>query len=146
MAVLTEFPERFEITEWLYLGNQSEATPYRMESYRWHKQNILLTLAGVTNRTQAEQLKGQFVQVPIEEAMPLPEGAYYFHQLIGLEAISTTGQCLGVVTSIMETGANDVYVVENNGREILLPAIADVVKSIDLETGRVVIEVIDGLI
>ena len=146
MVVLTEFPERFEITEWLYLGNQSEATPYRLESYRWHKQNILLTLAGVSNRTQAEQLRGQFVQVPIEEAMPLPEGAYYFHQLIGLEAVSTTGQRLGVVTSILETGANDVYVVENNDREILLPVIADVVKSIDLETGQVVIEVIDGLI
>ena len=82
MAVLTEFPERFATTEWLYLGDQDEATPYHLKSYRWHKQNILLTLDGVTDRTQAEQLKGQLVQVPLAEAMPLPEDAYYFHQLI----------------------------------------------------------------
>jgi len=86
------------------------------------------------------------VQVPLEEAMPLPEGAYYFHQLLGLEAITTAGQRLGVVSSISETGANDVYVVENDGQEILLPAIVDVVKTIDLEKGQMLIEVIDGLI
>lgn len=156
VTVLTEFPERFKTTEWVYLGNQSEATPYRLESHRWHKKNILLTLAGVTNRTQAEALKDQFVQVPLEEAVPLPEGAYYFYQLIGLEVITTTGLRLGVITDILETGANDVYVVENNdvknndvknkNQEILLPAIADVVKSVDLEKGQIIVEVIDGLI
>ena len=66
VAVLTDFPERFEITEWVYLGDEFEAMPYRLEKYRWHKKNVLLTLGGVTDRTQAEQLKGQLVQVPIE--------------------------------------------------------------------------------
>jgi 16S rRNA processing protein RimM len=146
VTVLTEFPERFKTTEWVHLGNQFEATPYRLESHRWHKKNVLLTLAGVTNRTQAEALKGQFVQVPLEEAVPLPEGAYYIYQLIGLEAITTTGQRLGVITDVLETGANDVYVVENNDQEILLPAIADVIKSVDLEKGQIIVEVIDGLI
>ncbi|MBN1221171.1 MAG: 16S rRNA processing protein RimM [Anaerolineae bacterium] len=146
MAVLTEFPERFETTEWLYLGDPYQATAYRLESYRWHKQHILLTLGGVTDRTGAEKLRGQWVQVPLAEAMPLPEGAYYFHQLIGLEVITTTGERLGVVTSIIETGANDVYVVEDRGREILLPAVADVIKSIDLEQGQILVEVIEGLI
>jgi 16S rRNA processing protein RimM len=146
IVVLTEFPERFETTEWVYLGDQFEATSYRLESYRWHKNNILLTLGGVSDRTQAEALRGQFVQVPVEEAMPLPEGAYYFHQLVGLEVITTAGQRLGVVIDIMETGANDVYVVENEGQEILLPVIADVVKSIDLSKGHIIVEIIDGLI
>ncbi len=146
VVVLTEFPERFETTEWVYLGDQFEAVSYRLESFRWHKKNVLLTLAGVTDRTQAEALQGQFVQVPIEEAVPLPEDAYYFHQLIGLAAITTTGQRLGVVTDIMETGANDVYVIEGDSQEILLPAIADVVKLIDLDKGHMIIEVIDGLI
>ncbi|MBN1994611.1 MAG: 16S rRNA processing protein RimM [Anaerolineae bacterium] len=146
IAVLTEFPERFKTTEWVYLGDQFEATAYRLESFRWHKQNVLLTLAGVTDRTQAEQLKGQFVQVPVEQAVPLPEDAYYFYQLIGLDVVTIAGQHLGIVTDIVETGANDVYVVEHDGQEILLPAIADVVKSIDLETGQMVVEVIEGLI
>ena len=164
--VLTEFPERFETTEWVYLGDQFEATPYHLKSYRWHKKNVLLTLASVTNRTQAEELKDQLVQVPLEEAVPLPEGAYYLYQVIGLEVITTTGQRLGVITDILETGANDVYVVKNNAvasngdasngdasngvvnneRELLLPAIADVIKSVDLEKGQIIVELIDGLI
>ncbi len=146
VTVLTEFPDRFATTEWVYLGNEFEAEPYRLESYRWHKNNILLTLSGVTNRTQAEQLQGQFVQVPIEEAVPLPEGSYYLYQLLGLQVVTTEGEILGPIIDILETGANDVYVVDTNGRKILLPAIPDVVQSIDMTEGQMVVHVIDGLI
>ena len=146
VAVLTEFPERFEVTKRLYLGDEFEATPYRLESYRWHKKNVLLTLSGIINRTQAEQLLGQFVQVPVEEAVPLPEGAYYLYQLIGLRVITTDGEQLGSVVDIIETGANDVYVVDHEGQQILLPAIPDVVRSIDVSAGEIVVQVIDGLI
>lgn len=145
-TVLTDFPERFETTEWVYLGDEYEATAYRLESYRWHKQNVLLTLAGVSDRTQAEGLRGQFVQVPVEEAIALPEGSYYLYQLIGLKVVSTNGESLGVIGDIIETGANDVYVVEKDGRQILLPAIPDVVKSIDITEGVMVVQVIEGLI
>jgi len=146
VTILTEFPERFETTEWVYLGNEFEATPYRLERYRWHKKNLLLTLSGVANRTQAEQLRGQFVQVPLEEAVPLPEGTYYLYQLIGLQVITVDGQSLGSVHDILETGANDVYVVEGDERQILLPAIDDVIQSVDIEAGQIVVQVIDGLI
>ena len=146
VKVMTEFPERFEITRQVYLGNEFEATPYQLNSYRWHKDNVLLTLVGITNRDEAEPLKGQLVQVPIEEAMPLPDGVYYHYQLVGLAVVTTTGDQLGVLSEVMETGAHDVYVVDNDGKEILLPAIADVVKSVDLETGQMTVEVIEGLI
>jgi len=146
VAVLTDFPERFEATDWVYVGNQFEAEAYRLEKYRWHKKNVLLTLAGVTDRTQAEQLKGQFIQVPLEEAVPLPEGDYYLYQLTGLQVITVDNTVLGTVTTIIETGANDVYVVDDGLRELLLPAIPDVVKSVDLDKGQIVVELIDGLI
>jgi 16S rRNA processing protein RimM len=146
VRVLTEFPERFDTTEWVFLGNEQEAEAYRLESYRWHRPNILLKLTGVDDRTEAEKLKGLLVQVPIEEAMPLPEGSYYLYQLVGLEVATTAGEVLGILTNIIETGANDVYVVEQNGRELLLPAIPDVVKSINLEEGRMIVEVMEGLI
>ncbi len=146
VTVLTDFPERFETTEWVYLGDESEATPYRLESYRWHKRKILLSLAGITSRTEAEQLRGQFVQIPTEEAIPLPEGIYYLYQLIGLEVVTTTGEALGPVVDVIETGANDVYVVDNNGQNLLLPAIPDVVRSIDVTEGKMVVELLDGLI
>lgn len=146
VRVLTEFPERFETTEWVYLGNEFEATAYRLESFRWHQQNVLLTLTGVINRTQAEALTGLFVQVPLEEAMPLPEGTYYLYQLIGLQVTTTTGEVLGIVANILETGANDVYVIKNDDREILLPAIPDVIKSVDLAQGVMLVQLMDGLI
>jgi len=146
VKVLTEFPERFETTEWVYLGNEFEATPYRLERYRWHKKNLLLTLSGISDRTQAEQLRGQFVQVPLEEAVSLPEGSYYLYQLIGLQVITVDGQSLGSVHNILETGANDVYVIEGDDRQILLPAIDDVVQSVDIEAGQIVVQLIDGLI
>jgi 16S rRNA processing protein RimM len=146
VAVLTGFPERFETTAWVYLGNELEATAYRVESYRWHKDNVLLTLAGVADRTQAEALRGQFVQVPLGEAIALPEGSYYLYQLIGLQVQTTTGEFLGTITDIIETGANDVYVVQNEDRELLLPAIPDVIKTIDIANGTMVVQVIDGLI
>ncbi len=146
-TVLTDFPERFETTEWIYLGNEFAAEAYRLEKYRWHKKNILLTLTGVTDRTQAEQLQGQFVQVPIEEAITLPEGSYYLYQLIGLQVVTTDNKVLGKIVDILETGANDVYVVKGDeSRQILLPAIPDVVKSIDMERSLITVELIDGLI
>jgi len=147
VAVLTDFPERFEATEWVYLGNEYQADRYHLENYRWHKKNVLLTLGGVTDRTQAEQLKGQLVQVPIEEAVALPEGGYYLFQLIGLRVVTTTGAFLGELTDILETKANDVLIVtDQNQKEVLLPAIPDVIRSIDLAQGQVVVEIIDGLI
>jgi 16S rRNA processing protein RimM len=145
VAVLTDFPERFENTEWVYLGNESEAAPYRIEKSRWHKDNVLLTLTGITDRTEAERLRGQYVQVPIEDATPLPEGSYYLYQLIGLEVITTENQLLGTITEVLETGANDVYVVQGD-KEILIPAVADVIKAVDLEKGQVIVQLIEGLI
>jgi 16S rRNA processing protein RimM len=146
VAVLTDFPERFKTTEWVYLGNEFEATPYRLQSFRWHKQNVLLTLEGVTNRTQAELLRGQLVQVPLEEAVLLPDGSYYLYQLIGLKVEDTSGKFLGTIKAVLETGANDVYVVEHEGQELLLPAIPDVVKNVDIAAGIMVVHLMDGLI
>jgi len=147
VMLLTDFPERFENMEWVYLGNELEAEAYRLESHRWHKGRILLTLSGVTDRNQAEQLRGQLVQVPLEEAMPLPEGKFYLYELIGLQVMSTEGERLGAIANILETGANDVYVVEDDGQEkLLLPAIPDVVQSIDIANGQMVVNLIDGLI
>ncbi len=146
MTVLTEFPERFETTEWFYLGNEFAAEPYHLKSYRWHRDNMLLTLDEVVDRTQAEQLRGLFVQVPIDEAIPLPDGSYYLYQLLGLQVVTTAGQSLGVIEDILETGANDVYVVKDGNKEMLLPDISEVVKSIDLEKNQMIVEIIAGLI
>jgi 16S rRNA processing protein RimM len=147
VAVLTDFPERFEQSEWLYIGNEYEADLYQLKSHRWHKQNVLLSFAGITDRNQAEKLIGQFVQIPVEDAVTLPEGSYYLYQIIGLQAVTVDGRPLGIITEVIETNANDVYVVQDdNGEDILLPAIPDVIQSIDLQRGIMTVDPIDGLI
>jgi len=87
------------------------------------------------------------VQVPFEEAMPLPEGDFYLFELVGLQVFTVAGEYLGVIEEILETGANDVLVVKTQAQaEILLPSIPDVVKSVEPDAGRVLVELIDGLI
>lgn len=145
--VLTDFPERFAHTEQVYLGNEFEAEAYRLQKYRWHQQHILLTLEGITTRTQAEQLRGLLVQIPITEATPLPPGDYYLYQVMGLEVITLTGQILGTVTGVIETKANDVYIITTPAnQEILIPAIPLVIKTIDLAKKQLIVELLEGLI
>jgi 16S rRNA processing protein RimM len=147
VTVLTDYPERFEQTERVYIGSEHEADPYQVTGYRWHKANVLLSVAGVEDRNAAERLVGQFVQIPREEAMELPAGSYYLFQLIGLDVITEAGERLGVVREIIETGANDVYVVRDDAeRDILLPAIPQVVLNVDLEQGQMLVHLLDGLV
>jgi 16S rRNA processing protein RimM len=147
VQVLTDFPERFEQTEWVYIGSENEAELYRLTAHRWHKRNVLLSLDGIADRNLAERLVGQFVQVPREEAVSLPPGSYYLFQLVGLRVVTQTGEKLGVIREVLETGANDVYVVQRpDGSDLLLPAIPDVVLSVDLEQGQMLVHLLDGLL
>jgi 16S rRNA processing protein RimM len=84
--------------------------------------------------------------VPQSQLRPLPKDEYYQYQLLGLEVWTTGGELLGRIANILPTGSNDVYIVPSRHGELLIPAIEDVVKSVELERGRIVIEVINGLL
>jgi 16S rRNA processing protein RimM len=89
------------------------------------------------------------VQIPLAEALPLKEGDYYEHQILGLEVWTVGGQRLGHVVEIIYTGANEVYVVrsvEGNQRDVLIPAIKEVVVQVDLDAGRITVDLIEGLV
>ena len=146
VEVLTDFPERFDTIEVVYLGSASEAEARRVKATRWHQERVLLSFEGCVDRTAAEGLRGLLVQIPIEEAMPLSEGEYYTHDLIGLDVVTVEGEGLGQISDILFTGANDVYVVVGPRGQILLPAIADVVERVDLTAGQVVVRLMDGLV
>ena len=90
---------------------------------------------------------GTLLFVPLAEAIPLEEGEYYEHQIVGLEVWTMAGEFLGTVADILYSRANEIYVVRDAGtrREILLPAIQDVIQDIDLEAGRLVVHVMEGL-
>jgi 16S rRNA processing protein RimM len=142
VEVLTDFPERFAPQKVVHLN----ARPLEIESCRPHKQHLVVKLATIDSVEDAERLRGQDLTIPRSELYPLPEGQYYTFQIIGLDVLTTEGQYLGQVTDIMAMASNDVYIVEGKRGEVLIPAIEDVVKSIDLKKGEMVIEAIEGLL
>jgi 16S rRNA processing protein RimM len=152
VEIITDFPDRFSLLRRVYLG--PEAEPVIVEGFRLHQAAAILKLKGCRDRTAAEKLRGQLVQIPIEEAVPLEEDEYYEHQIIGLAVWTARGEYLGKVEEIIFTASNDVYVVRGQacpehsqrGREILIPAIEDVVLEINLAQGRMVVELMEGLI
>jgi 16S rRNA processing protein RimM len=142
VEVVTAFPERFAPQKLVYLN----ARPLEIESCRPHKQHLVVKLATIDSIEDAEKLRGQDLTIPGSELYLLPEGQYYTFQLIGLNVVTTEGENLGKITDIMTTTSNDVYIVEGKRGEVLIPAIEDVVKSIDLAKGEMVIEAIEGLV
>ncbi|MFQ5593523.1 MAG: ribosome maturation factor RimM [Anaerolineae bacterium] len=145
VEMLTDFPGRFALLETVFLS-QDNPRPVPLESVRFHKGRALLKLDGYDDRTAVERLRGELILVPIDEAMPLEPDQYYQDDLIGLGVWTTDEEYLGQVVEILETGANDVFIVHGDRGEILLPAIADVVQWIDLEENRMVVELLEGLI
>ncbi len=148
VALETSFPDRFQRLKSVLIGppDGSAYQPYTLKSARLHKNNVLLVVDGITDRTTAEEMRGQVVAIPAEQAMPLGEDEYYVHQIEGLEVYTDEGERLGVVAEVIFTGANEVYLVKSDsGQELLLPAIADVVQTVDLEQGRMTVKLLEGL-
>lgn len=137
---LTDFPQRFQPGSELLLDGE----PVRVQRSRSERNFVYVILADVTSRQAAEALVGRSFYVP-EGSTPLGEGQYYHHDIIGLSVRDETGRRLGEVVEILVTGANDVYVVRGERGELLLPAIDDVVKRVDLQSGEMVVELMQGL-
>lgn len=143
---LTDFPERFENLKLVYLL-QSEGSRKRMEvvDMRPHGNLFVVKFKGIDQASEAELLRGSMVQVEISERFPLPEGHYYIYEIIGCQVFTDSGERIGQVSDVVKLESNDIYLVEGDGREVLIPAIKDVVKRIDTETKRLVISPIEGL-
>jgi 16S rRNA processing protein RimM len=151
VRLMTNYPEHFLQLDRVGMGHDDQAmtdiTLREVERVRLHQAYGILKLADVDDRDDADLLREQFVMVPLDDAVPLDEDEYYHFQLIGLTMVTDADEILGDVTDILETGANDVYVV-NGPRygEILVPAIASVVQEIDLDARRIIITPLPGLL
>jgi 16S rRNA processing protein RimM len=143
VEIHTDYPERFAVYKQLYVG--PSFVPYKIKKHRFHHGRVLLTLEGVDDRTKAEALQGQWVWIAIEDAIPLQEGEYYLHQVLGLQVTTVEGEALGRVTEVIETKANDVYVVQGTQGEVLLPAIPQVIVKVDVQAGQMTVRLLDGL-
>ncbi|PKO21365.1 MAG: 16S rRNA processing protein RimM [Chloroflexi bacterium HGW-Chloroflexi-1] len=145
VAVLTDYPERFQPGARIYLGSEAAAAPAEIVAARPHKNLLLVLLASVPDRNAAELLRDKYLLIPEDQAMPLGEHENYAHDLIGLAVETVDGEALGRLTEILFTGANDVYVVAGSEGELLLPALREVVLQVDLAAGKMVVALPDGL-
>lgn len=140
VEALTDFPERFKPGSRLWL----DGSPRRVEQSRRQDRLVCLKLDGVDTRSDAEKLRGKELMLPSAEDLREP-GRYYLHDIVGLRVEDEAGAVLGRVADVLSTGANDVYVVQGDRGELLLPAVDDVIKAVDLANGRITVELLPGL-
>lgn len=145
MDLHTDFPDRMKRGRSIYIGEDHRRMIF--ESVRVHGDGMLVKLKGVNTPEEAGRYRNQWVYIKTKDAPELPDGQYYKHELYGVKVIDDQGNALGELAEIIETGANDVYVVrDDSGREILLPAIPSVILDLEPDRGLMRVHILDGLI
>lgn len=145
MDVHTDFPERLKTGQTIYVGDDYK--PVVLASRRSHGQGMLVRFRGIKTPEDAGRYRNTWVYVPTANRPELPEGEFYHHQLIGLNVVTDEDRGLGILVDILETGANDVYVVrDTDGHETLLPAIPPVILDVNLADRQMRVHLLDGLI
>jgi 16S rRNA processing protein RimM len=138
MYIYSHFPDNILQLPEIYIGDDS--APRKLTRARLKDNLVIMRVEGITSKEMADELRGELIRIDLEHAAPLEEGEYYHFELIGLAAIDEAGNELGTVSDIIETGANDVYVIKDaEGKELLIPALEDVVPEIDIEAGKMVV-------
>jgi 16S rRNA processing protein RimM len=145
MDLHTDFPERMKTGRKLFVGDDHK--PMTLEGVRVHGKGLLVKFKDIETTEAAGMFRNQWVFIKAKDAPPLPDGQIYQYELIGFKVVDENNNPLGDLVEILETGANDVYVVrDESGKELLLPAIPSVI--LDLDTGRGLLKVhlLEGLI
>ena len=144
---ITDDPERFGLLKSVFVGDgENRRVSANVERAKVRSHDVIVKLEGVDSRDQAEELRGSFFEIRREDCLPLEEGAHYIFELIGMEVKTLDGQSIGRIKDVIDYPANDVYVVKSDRREVLIPVIQDVVKSVDVTQGVVIIDPIEGLL
>jgi 16S rRNA processing protein RimM len=131
---LTDHPERLAAGESLWI--EGEADPRRILDAEWGGRVPVLRLEGISDRTAAEGVIGRYLEAL---ASPLAPDAYYWHQLIGMSVVDEAGAIIGTLVEVFRAGENEVYRIEGPAGELLVPALRQVVREIDLEGRRMVV-------
>lgn len=142
----TDDPSRFKKLKKVLLDTGREQLELEVQSVKFFKQFVIVKFKGIDNINDIEKYKGKGLFVPREDAVPLDEDEYYIADLIGMEVFTEDGR-FGVVKDVMETGANEVYIVESDDHgEVLIPAIRQCVLDINVEEKKMLVRLLDGLI
>lgn len=141
----TESMKRFEELSKIYIESNNVKTEYEIEKVRYQKDVILLKLKGIDVIEDAEKLKNHIISIPREEGKTLSENEFFIADLIGCEVYEN--EFIGTVVDVFSTGGSDVYVIKREKQnDLLLPAIASVIKNIDVKAKRIDVEIPRGLL
>ena len=142
----TENIERFEELKTVLIKFKNENKEFEIEKVGYHKNQVILKFKGINTVEEAEKLRNSYILIDRNDLEPLEEGVYYITDLLGLEVYTEDGTLLGKVDDIYNTGTNDIYVVKDDlGKQKLLPGIPEVLKNVDLEHGKIIVNLIEGL-
>jgi 16S rRNA processing protein RimM len=133
------------LTEVLVGRSVQEAETLLLDSVQTGRECFILKLGGIEDKDAASRLVGSSLWMPLQKMKKLPDGEYYWHDIIGLEVVTEEGRILGRIESVFPTRSNDIYVCRGNGKEILLPAIEDVVRKIYMDHRMMVVRLLKGL-
>lgn len=142
----TENIDRFEELKTVLIKFKNENKEFEIEKVGYHKNQVILKFKGINTVEEAEKLRNSYILIDRNDLEPLEKGVYYITDLLGLEVYTEDGTLLGKVDDIYNTGSNDIYVVKDDlGKQKLLPGIPEVLKNVDLEHGKIIVNLIEGL-
>jgi 16S rRNA processing protein RimM len=144
---LTDSPERiFELRSvFVSRDGAGGADRHEIESVRESGRHLLIKLSGVDDRNRAESLRGAWLNIPESERRAPADNAFYPDQLAGLRVETASGEAVGTVTDVLRTRAHDLLAVDREGTEILIPMVKALIRRVDLDSGKVVIDSVEGL-
>jgi len=140
VKTLTDHPDRFDDLDKVFLKERDDV--YRAVNIvgrRYMKESVILLLEGVVGKDQAECLRGRSLWIPRSMTKPLSKNSYFIADIIGCKVEFEEGNCIGVITDVLKTGSNDVFVVVNDKKETLIPALKKIVTTVDIDHMRIVI-------
>ena len=147
VKTFTDDIKEFEAFESIYVQKKDELVEFKIESVRYAKNMVFLKLKGIDTIEEAETLRNFYIKVNRDALPELEENSYYIVDLLECEVHTIDGENLGKMDDIFNTGSNDVYVVKNEeGKQILLPAIKEVIKEVDIPNKKITVKLMEGLI
>ena len=141
----TDDPKRYEWLKEVLLDTGKEKLPLEISRVRFFKNLVIVKFKGIDNINDIEKYKGSDLFVTRENAVPLEEDEYYIADIIGAVAYTEDGEKFGILKDVLETGAKLVYVIGHEGKDVLVPAIPDCVKDVDVEGKKIVVHILPGL-
>lgn len=142
---LTDHLDRFYDLDYVYIFEETGKASLNIESVRFIKNLVIVKFKEINDRNEAEKLKGKLIKITRDNAVKLDDDEYFIKDLLNMKVYTDDQKELGILKDVLKTGANDVYVVKTDDRDILIPAIKDVIKKVDIKERKMTVHLLEGL-